>query len=297
MIKQLAELVGEHNIHPCYPLKDCSSFGIGGEAKFFATPTSVHDLFNLIDYAENNSIRFRVIGNGTNLLFSDNGFNGIVISTQKLDEIEILNENTFLVSAGTSLAKLIHHAYEEGLSGLEFAVGIPGTLGGAIVMNAGAGESDISAVIKSVTILESGGIRVLERESLKFSYRSSYFLSHPSAVILFAEIELNRNYTKDEIKKRMQDNLERRNRTQPKKRSAGCVFKKCGETPAGYLIDQSGLKGKQIGGARVSEIHANFIVNEGNASAKDVKKLIGLIETEVYKKYKKNLELEIEIIE
>ena len=209
----------------------------------------------------------------------------------------IVEEDTILVSAGTSLGTIIGLAKDNLLSGLEFAVGIPGSVGGAIVMNAGAGGSEISSILKSVTVLEDGEIKTFKTEELDFGYRSSYFLSCKNTIILFAEIRLKKVTAKSEIEEKMQYNLSRRLTTQPKEPSAGCVFKKCGDSPAGLLIDQAGLKNLKQGHARVSDIHANFIVNDGNATSTDVKKLIKQIQLEIWKKYNKKLELEIEIIE
>lgn len=297
MIKQLQDIVGEKNLFCDYPLKDCCSFGIGGTALFYATPESIDGLFNLVEFATKHSLRYKIIGNGTNLLFSDNGFKGLIISTKKLIAVSVVEDNKMLASAGVCLSSLIHISQKNGLCGLEFAVGIPGTLGGAIVMNAGAEGSEISSVIESVTIIENGDIRVLTNSQLDFGYRSSYFLSNPTSIILFAELKLNPINSLEQIKDRMKKNLYRRNSTQPKQKSAGCVFKKCEDIPAGLLIDQAGLKGQMIGGAKVSEVHANFIVNENNATAKDVKSLIKLVQQKVYKQFKKTLQLEIEIIE
>jgi len=293
MIKQTTKLT---KLKENFLLKNCTSFGIGGPARYFAMPETVDELFNLVEDASASNLKYKIIGNGTNILFCDNGFNGLVISTKKITSAVVVSDNIILASSGSSLASIISLAKENNLTGLEFAVGIPGSVGGAIVMNAGAGGSEISKVIKSVTILENGDIRCINQSELKFSYRSSYFTSHTSAIILFAELELQKG-EKNEIEEKMQTHLNRRISTQPKQKSAGCVFKKCGDTPAGLLIDQAGLKNLKVGDARISEIHANFIVNDGNATASDVKKLIKEVQFQIWEKYKKTLELEIEIIE
>ena len=296
MIKQFFDGFGFGEVYKDFPLKKITSFKIGGCAKFYATPTTIDELFNLIELAEEKSMRYKIMGNGTNLLFSDDGFNGLVISTKKIVELERFGERGVLVSSGVSLAVLTRRAFDWGLSGLEFAVGIPGTVGGAIVMNAGASDGDISSVIKSVTVLEDGSVRVLEKEKLEFSYRSSYFLSHPTSIILFAELELANFNTREEIESRMKQNLEKRS-CQPKEPSAGCVFKKIDGISAGQLIEEAGLKGTVVGGAKVSEVHANFIVNIGSATSRDVTSLIKIIKEKVFKKFNKELELEVEIIE
>lgn len=293
MIKQIAQ---NTKLQKNYALKNCTSFGIGGPAKYFASPSTNDELFNLLYYASKNNLSYKIIGNGTNILFADHGFDGLIISTKKLNTVEIVGKQLILASAGASLASVIAKAKENSLTGLEFAVGIPGTVGGAIVMNAGAGGGDISLVTRSVTVIEQGCIKTLFKDELNFAYRSSYFTTHKNSVILFAELELQKGI-KREIEEKMQINLNKRLSSQPKEKSAGCVFKKCGEVPAGLLIDNAGLKNLRIGDARVSEIHANFIVNDGNASAQDVKKLIQDVKRAVWNKYKLNLQLEIEIIE
>lgn len=288
---------GFNEVYKDFPLKNASSFKIGGNADFYAMPKSIDELFNLIELAEEKSLKYKIIGNGTNLLFMDDGYRGLVISTKRINEIERFGERGVLVSAGVPLGVLTNLAKEAGLSGLEFAVGIPGSVGGAIVMNAGAGGGDMSSVVKSVTILEAGGIRVLEKEKLEFGYRSSYFLSHPSSIILFAELELLDFETREKIEERMQQHLKRRSLTQPKEPSAGCVFKKVGEKSAGELIEKAGLKGFRVGDAEVSRVHANFIVNTGSATSKDVLKLIKIVKAKVFEQFKEELELEIEIID
>lgn len=297
MIKQFFSGSAFGEVYKDFKLAKVTSFKIGGKANLYATPRTIDELFNLIEQAEESCVKYKIIGNGTNLVFSDDGFDGLVISTKKLNELERFGERSFLVGAGAMLSSLTIRALNEGLSGLEFAVGIPGTLGGAIVMNAGANGGDISSVIKSVTVLENGGIRVLEKEKLEFGYRSSYFLSHPTSIILFAEIELTSFNSKEIIEQRMKQNLEKRLLTQPREPSAGCVFKKVGDKSAGQLIEEAGLKGFKVGGAEVSSVHANFIVNTGTATTKDVLKLIKTIKTEVYKKFGVELELEVEIID
>lgn len=297
MIEQIWGIVGKCNAHENYSLKKCSSFGIGGKARFFATPDSIDSLFNLISFAEREVINYRIIGNATNILFGDLGFDGLIISTRKICSIALIEDDSILASAGASLYSVMTLAKSNKLSGFEFAVGIPGSVGGAIVMNAGAGDGEISQIINSVTVLEGGEVKTFGVEELEFGYRTSYFKTHKAAIILFAEFKLKKESNIQSIEEKMTNNLKRRRETQPQERSAGCVFKKNNDVPAGFLIDEAGLKGIVIGDAKISEIHGNFIVNMGDAKAEDVKKLIKLIKTEIWSKYKKDLELEIEIIE
>lgn len=295
MIEKIKNLVGFENLKLNYELKKCSTFGIGGEAKFFITPASIDSLINLVEILKLNNVNFKVIGNASNLLFLDNGYDGAIISLVKLNAITRLNESSLLVASGTSLAKLLSATIEFELSGLEFSAGIPGTLGGAIVMNAGANGSEISSLIKSVSYYDGETIKTKKKEELAFDYRASYFLKNKKDIVLFAELELKKS-TREQIEKIISINQQKRALAQPKERSAGCVFKKCETTPAGLLIDKVGLKGVKVGGAKISEVHANFIVNTGSATAEDVISLIKLAELEVYKQFNKKLELEIEII-
>lgn len=297
MIKQIVEIVGKTNIKEHYSLKNCTSFGIGGEARVFVTPDNITAMFNLLKFVRQNRLRYKIVGNGTNLLFGDSMFDGVIISTKKLASVMLVSQDEILASSGTPLPKIIAIAKENNLSGLEFAVGIPGSVGGAIVMNAGAEGGDISSVLKSVTIIDRDEIKTVESSNLEFGYRSSWFLQHPQATILFAEFKLAQNSSSEKILERMENYQKRRFLTQPKERSAGCVFKKCGEFPAGWLIDKAGLKNLKIGDARVSGVHANFIVNDGNATSKDVKELIEKVRSSVWEKFQLKLELEVEIID
>lgn len=297
MIKQIMEIVGKANVIEDYPLEKCTSFGIGGRAKIFVTPDNITAMFNLLKFVSKNQLRHKVIGNGTNLLFSDTGFDGVIISTKKLSSVMLVAPDTILASCGASLPRVITLARENSLTGFEFAVGIPGSVGGAIAMNAGAEGGDVSSVLKSVTLIDKEIIKTLNSSQLKFGYRTSWFLCHPQAVILYAEFKLTKSWSNEKISERMENYRLRRSLTQPKGRSAGCVFKKCGEFPAGWLIDRAGLKNCKIGGARVSDIHANFIVNDGDATSEDVKRLIEKIQSTIWKLFQLKLELEIEIIE
>lgn len=296
MIEQIKDIVGENNIQQNYSLKNCCSIKVGGNAKYFVTPESVDALFGLIDFLEKEGTRFRVIGNGTNIVFNDNGFNGVIISTKKLDTIILYGEDGLLVSAGTMLSKVMNVSVDNNLSGLEFTAGIPGTVGGAIVMNAGASGFSVSDIVKNVTIYCNGDIKTIDTSECKFGYRTSRFLVDKSAVIIYAELKLKKELSNEKIKETIKSNLLKRRATQPTEPSAGCVFKKCGDLPAGYLIDHAGLKGTAIGGAQISNVHANFIVNTGGASCENIKNLIELIETKIYDEYSLELQKEIEII-
>ena len=296
MIKQLEQIVGKQNIKTNYPLNRSCSYQIGGPAKYLLTPQDYNSLFNIISFAKNNCIKLKIIGNASNILFSDNGFDGIVVTTKKLNTFSKIDGSTYLVGAGVFLSKVVQESLIDGLRGLEFSVGIPATVGGAVVMNAGAFGSDMSQVVQGACIYEDGQIKYLTNTELDFSYRSSYFKTHNDAVVLFVELKLTKA-PKIEIQRKIEEFIQKRKTSQPPERSAGSVFKKHGEIPAGKLIDQAGLKGTVKGGAKISDIHANFIVNHnGTATAKDVLWLIQKARQTVYEKFGKWLELEIEII-
>ena len=270
-------------------LKKYSTFKIGGTAKFFAEPKSIAEIRELLMFCKKNSEKFFILGNGSNILFSDNGYDGLVIKIGKNLE------------AGKSLHDVIQAAADKGLSGIEKLEGIPGTIGGAIFMNAGAHGQQISDCIKSVvSVTTYGGIVTRTNEECKFSYRNSVFRMLDE-IIVSAEFDFT-PMPKDAISKNRKEVLTWRREKQPLKYpNAGSVFKNPtsnlpltdSRLSAGYLIDSCGLKGCRVGDAQVSELHANFIVNRGNASASDVKALMEKMVQEVKKKHGIVLEPEI----
>jgi UDP-N-acetylmuramate dehydrogenase len=270
-------------------LKKYNTFKIGGKAKFFAEPKSIRDIKDLFLFCRKNKEKFFILGNGSNVLFEDDGFDGLVIKIGKHFE------------AGKSLHALIQNAAERGLGGIEKLDGIPGTVGGAIFMNAGAHGQQISDCIESVvSITIYGEIITRTNEECKFSYRNSVFRMLDE-VILSAEFDFI-PMPKEVIKKNRKEVLAWRSEKQPLKYpNAGSVFKNpTGNMPladsrlsAGYLIDSCGLKGCRVGDAQVSELHANFIVNRGSATAKDVKALIRKVTQSVKEAHGVDLETEI----
>lgn len=278
------------------PLANHTTWGVGGKAKIFVIPKTLEQLIEIVAFCDEQNIKFKTIGFGSNLLFLDSGFDGIVISTKNLDHENSVRDNSIVVGAGESLTRLSRLALNNGLTGLEWACGIPGTVGGAITQNAGAFGMDISKVLSKVLVYENRQLLTIKAIDCEFSYRFSRFLNSKS-LILDACFTLKQD-SKVNIKEKMQLFSSRRLQTQPFERSAGSVFKMTKEgAPAGYLIEEAGLKGKQIGGAKISEKHANFIVNNGGASAVDIINLINLIREEVFKKFNVWLETEIEIVE
>lgn len=250
----------------------------------------------ILRVAKQENIQINVIGNGTNLIVTDKGIRGIVI---KLDfkEEKMINETTFEVGAGISIIKLAKDACDRCLTGLEFASGIPGTLGGAIKMNAGAYGGEMKDVIYSTTYIdESLNIRTISQKEHKFAYRNSIFNEKRDWIILSSVIKL-KNGNAEEIQSKIEENRKLRNDKQPLNYpSAGSIFKRGSGYLAAKLVDEAGLKGYSIGGATVSEKHAGFIVNKGNATATDVLTLIKYVQDKVYKKFNVKLELEVKIL-
>lgn len=274
------------------PMANHTSYGIGGPALAFIEPKSVKDIQMIKSFAQKHSVAIHCIGSGSNLLVSDNGIDGFVISLEKSFKNILFDENRCYVGAGVKLSKLVKECIKRNLIGLETLIGIPGTLGGALIMNAGAFGNEISNYLISIELLNSKGI--IEQKpanEIEFRYRSSTF--NKDDIILSAEFQLEKASETEIRKNRDQANLSRKSAQPLKFRSAGSVFKNPKDFAAGYLIDQAGLKGKSIGGAIVSDIHANFIINQANAKAEDVVQLIKLIRNAIYKKYSIVLELEI----
>ena len=290
-LKQLTEMIAG-TIKENEPMMNHTSYGIGGSALAFIEPKSVKDLQIIKIFTEKYKIPLYCIGSGSNLLVSDNGINGFVVSLEKSFKDIIFEDDNCHAGAGVKLSKLVKECIKRDLIGLETLIGIPGTLGGALVMNAGAYENEISNYLISIELLNNMG--VIEQkyaDEIEFTYRSSNF--NKDDIILNADFQLERTSQPEIAKNRDQANLSRKS-TQPLKfRSAGSVFKNPKDFAAGYLIDQAGLKSKSIGGAIVSDIHANFIINKANATADDVVQLIKIIRDTIFKKYSIALELEI----
>ena len=280
------------------PLSRHSSFRIGGAAKRFALPADSQQLILLENFARKCGARPLLIGNGTNILFPDEGLDRLVISTREMAEVrEGANDREITADAGASLAKAALLACQRGLAGLAFAHGIPGSVGGAVCMNAGAYGGEMRQVVKSVTLLfPEEGIRTLTGEEMQFGYRRSLLNDRPDAVVLSATFALTKGST-DDIRAEMDALMEKRRASQPLELpSAGSTFKRPAGHFAGTLIEQTGCKGLQVGGAQVSMKHAGFVVNVGNAMATDVKDLIALVQKRVFDATGVTLEPEVKII-
>lgn len=270
-------------------LKKLSSFGIGGKAKLVVYPKSISELVQTMSIFK----KYIVIGNGTNLLFTDGYISKPIITTRRIRTDICINGSIVTVDAGTSLSVLCKECARQGLKGLENLYGIPATIGGAIYMNAGAFGSEISDYLYSVTIYENGKVKTLTKDDIKFNYRFSSF-QILNCVILKATFVLQKE-NQVTIEQKIKENILWRQEHQPFGRSAGSVFKRA-DKPAGLLIDEAGLKGLAVGDAVVSSKHANFIINQGKARAIDVLTLISKIKNEIYLKFGILLEEEIQYI-
>jgi UDP-N-acetylmuramate dehydrogenase len=274
------------------PLSQLSTFGIGGPARFFVEVQKIDELSTLLAYCYAQKLPYFVLGKGSNCLFDDRGFDGLVIH----NKIAFCQFDWPLVHAGAgySFSLLGTQTARKGWAGLEFASGIPGSIGGAVYMNAGAnGTETCESLIEVTFINEKGIVEILPRDQLTFSYRFSSFQQR-KGVIASAKFLLQ---SSEEARKTQLKIIDYRTRTQPyKDKSAGCVFRNPEMHSAGALIQQSGLKGKRIGGAEVSTLHANFIVNKGGATAQDILALATLVKATVKEKTGVDLEMEIRCI-
>lgn len=280
------------------PMSRHTSFRVGGPARRMAFPNTREQLVLLLDRAASCGARPLVIGNGTNLLPPDEGLDRLVIDTSAgLTRLEAVGENAVLAEAGVPLARLADFACRQGLTGLEFAHGIPGTVGGAVCMNAGAYGGEMCQVVRSVSILfPEEGIRNLSCGEMDFGYRRSLLTDSPEAVVLYAAFGLTPG-DPAVIRERMRELMDRRKASQPLEwPSAGSTFKRPEGYFAGTLIDQCGLKGLTVGGAQVSEKHAGFVINRGGATCADVLALIRQIQKRVFDASGVRLEPEVKIV-
>lgn len=278
------------------PMKAHTTFKIGGTADYFSCPDNIKAISGIIKLCKEYNIPYFVMGNGSNLLISDDGIDGVVICIEDAISNIRIKEDTVVAGAGVLLSKLAKNARDNSLSGLEFASGIPGTLGGAIYMNAGAYGGEMKDIVKSVKYLDDGGNeKRIDIDELEFGYRKSFF-SNKNYIILESELKLDKGNI-DEISEKMNELMKKRNSKQPVEMpSAGSVFKRPEGHFAGTLIEEAGLKGYSVGGAEVSEKHAGFIVNKGNATAKDVMDLVEHIQKTVREKFGVELVPEIKLV-
>ena len=276
-------------------LKDYNTYKIGGKTRYLVKPYNIDSLKELLIYIKNNTLKYIIIGNGTNIILPDSDYDGVIILLSKLNEIKI-NENTVNAFCGVSLTYFVNELVKNNLGGLESLSGIPGTLGGAIVNNAGCYGQTIGDKLNSVTYLENGEIKTINKEECNFSYRDSIFKKNKNFIVLSAEFKLDYK-NKEEMLNIIKENMIKRNTSQPLNYpNAGSVFRNPIGYSAGKLIEDAGLKNYHINGAYVSDKHANFIINKDNASSEDIIELIEYIQKEISEKYNIKLNLEQEII-
>ncbi|RKY31451.1 MAG: hypothetical protein DRP74_04870 [Candidatus Omnitrophota bacterium] len=285
------------------PLKYHTTFKLGGPAQFFAEPRNYQDLKSLLGLVKVHRKNLHVLGLGSNILVSDKGVKGVVLSLNSpfFKKISFKNNYYVDISAGATLSRAVRLSAKRSLSGLEFLSGIPASLGGALVMNAGVTRRkktgrvvsmNIGDIVKEVTVMDcEGNIKTLKKKDINFKYRYSELSKY---IVLKARFLLKKD-GKRRIKNRIKDFLSWRKITQEQASSAGCIFKNPAGKYAGRLIDRCGLKGKKVGGAQVSLKHANFIINKGGAKTEDVLKLIYLMRKKVKEKFNVDLKLEVKI--
>lgn len=297
-IKEIQNIIPQENVYINEPMSKYTSFKIGGPAECMVKIKTLEQLKSILKYTNENNIKLTIIGNGSNILVSDEGIKGIVVKIE-IDnlEIDIQDKKAIItVGSGVKLGLLAQKCLKQEIAGFEFASGIPGTIGGAIRMNAGAHGSEMKDIVKTVTYVDrNGAVHKIESNQAEFEYRKSLF-SHNDYIIVETEIELEKGNA-NEIKEKMTEYANFRKEKQPiEYPSAGSTFKRGSDFITAKLIDECGLKGYQIGGAQISEKHAGFIINKNNATAKDVIKLMEYTKEQVYKKFGKTIEAEIEIL-
>lgn len=292
--KQLLEGINKENILLNEPMSKHTSFKTGGNAKFFVKAYSISEIKKVLKVVKENKIPLFILGNGTNLLVKDEGFNGIVLQI-KLNDINIV-DNIVTVDSGVKNAVLSNKILEKNLTGFEFASGIPGTIGGAIKMNAGAYGNEMKDIVQEVTYIDfDGNINTISNEQCKFEYRNSIFFKL-NCVILQTKLKLEQG-NKEEIRNKIKELAIQRKEKQPLEYpNAGSTFKRGEDFITAKVIDECGLKGYNIGGAEVSQKHAGFIINKNNATSQDILDLIKYVQNKVKEKTGKEIKLEIEVI-
>ncbi len=295
-MNSLVEIVGEENFYIDEDMSRHTTFRAGGKAKYFVTPKNTEDLRRVIAYVREQEIKYYVIGNGSNLLVRDAGFDGVIIKIgTAFDEI-CLDGTVMTCGAGAFVSKIAAVACENSLSGLEFAAGIPGLVGGAIAMNAGAYGGEFKDIVQSVNLMDLEGNEItLSGEEMEFEYRKS-IVQKKDYIVLGTVLKLQQG-DRQEIADKMNGFLAARKEKQPLEYpSAGSTFKRPEGYFAGKLIMDAGLRGFAVGGACVSEKHCGFIINKNHATATDIENLIEKVSNIVYDKFKVRLETEVKII-
>ncbi|MDE6210019.1 MAG: UDP-N-acetylmuramate dehydrogenase [Lachnospiraceae bacterium] len=292
----ISSIVPKENIKTKELLKKHTTFRIGGYADFFVSPENNGQLSKLVKALNDNNIKYYILGNGSNILAPDEGYEGVIIYIgENMSDIEV-SGTKIVAGAGALLSRTAKEALKCSLAGMEFAAGIPGSIGGAVVMNAGAYGGEMRDIIVSATVCDrNGNIFILTNEELELSYRHS-IIEEKEYIVLECEINLKKGKAED-IKAVMDDFSSRRREKQPLEYpSAGSTFKRPTGYFAGKLIEDAGLKGYTVGGAKVSEKHSGFVINTGNATAEDVRSLIKYVSEEVYRQFGVVIEPEVKIL-
>ena len=299
ILNNLEKIISKEKIKQNEPMKEHTSLKIGGPAEFFVKVNSVEELKKVLQLSKINKIPLTVVGNGSNLLVLDKGIKGIVVKIElKQIQIENINEEKVevIVDDGVQLGLLAQKLLKEEITGFEELSGIPGTIGGAAVMNAGAHGKEMKDIVTEVTAIDyDGNIHIFTNKQSKFKYRHSKF-SDNEYIILQVKLLLEKG-KKEEIKSKMDEYAKYRKEKQPiEYPSAGSTFKRGTDFITSKLIDDAGLKGYSIGGAKISEKHAGFVINTGNATAQDILDLVKYVTDIVYEKFGKKIELEVKIL-
>ncbi len=296
-MKDLKSIIEEKNIEfvETFPMNKYTTLKVGGEAKIVVYPSSHKELIELLDTLYNLDEEFVVLGAGSNTIIKDKGISKVIVSTKKLRHFTFDKASGIVIAdCGALLSTIMHQTTKAGFSGFEFAAGIPGTIGGGIYMNAGANGGEIKDVIDKIWVWDHGRLDQYYRDEIKFEYRKTHL--PPNSVVTRASFKLKKA-DPTHLEKKIKSYLKKRNETQPvNQANTGSIFKNPPQIPAGKLIEELGLKGYKQGEAMFSSLHANFIVNTGNAKAADVIKLIELASKYAYEKKRINLETEVIIM-
>lgn len=295
--KGLEEILSKDSIKYNEPMKKHTTMKVGGLCDCMVEPSSIEEIQKVLEYVKENNIKYYIIGNGSNLLVKDEGVHALIIKiANKFSGFEV-NGEYIKAYSGCSVPKLSQIAKENSLSGLEFACGIPGSVGGGIRMNAGAYGSEMVNVVEKVGFLdENGNLKEIDGKDAHFTYRHSMFVDNPQYVVVYAIYKLVKG-NKEEISKIMEENMNSRKQKQPiEYPNFGSVFKRPEGYFVGKLVDDCGLKGYKIGGAQVSTKHSGFMINIGDATCKDVLDLIEYVKEKVYEKFNVKLQEEVVIL-
>lgn len=291
--KKLLSILKEEQVKKDEPMKSHTTFRVGGPADYFVTPQTTEEVAKVIETCTQEKVPYYIVGNGSNLLVSDKGYEGVIIQIYKqMNQVKVEGAQIH-AQAGALLSMIAKRALDAELTGFEFAAGIPGTLGGACVMNAGAYGGEMKDVLKSVTVLTGKGeVKTLAKEELELGYRTSV-IAKKGYIVLEAVLELQKG-EKEKIQAVMDDLKERRVTKQPLEYpSAGSTFKRPEGYFAGKLIQDAGLRGFQVGGAQVSEKHCGFVINKDQATASDVMNLMNQVSDKVYEEFGVRLQPEV----